>query len=158
MDVGCWMTKFVQADQCLPLLFPTPKNCSDCAVSSSNVNDHLMRQYGACVVDSLVLGITCILHHYPMCTSHPDIFHYTNLLCPLSVLNMILAKASGSESAYSYSWRDIFIFPYVMPPCIKLCTSYATRLSPVPLLSILREHSVNPAITDCANHEVTSYG
>ena len=38
------------------LLFPTHRNCSNCAVSLSNVNDRLM---GACVFDSLGLGITC---------------------------------------------------------------------------------------------------
>ena len=33
----------------------------------------LVRQYRACVVDSLGLGITCLLYHCTMCTRHPDL-------------------------------------------------------------------------------------
>ena len=44
---------------------------------------HLVRQYRACVVDSLGLGITCGLYHCTMCTRHPNLvsfaFYYTNL-------------------------------------------------------------------------------
>ena len=41
----------------------------------------LVRQYRACVVDSLRLGIiiTCVLYHCTMCTRHPDL----NLLVSL---------------------------------------------------------------------------
>ena len=42
----------------LPLLFPTHWNFG--VVSSPNVNDHLMRQCRACVVEYLGLGITDI--------------------------------------------------------------------------------------------------
>ena len=33
---------------------------------------HLARQYRACVVDSLGLGITCLISLY-YCTRHPDL-------------------------------------------------------------------------------------
>ena len=33
----------------------------------------LVRQYRACVIDSLGLGITCVLYHSSMCTRHPNL-------------------------------------------------------------------------------------
>ena len=33
----------------------------------------LVQQYRAGVVDSLGLGITCVLYHSTMCTRHPDL-------------------------------------------------------------------------------------
>ena len=37
-----------------------------------------LQQYRACINNSLVLEIPCILHHCTMCTSHPDVvFSYT---------------------------------------------------------------------------------
>ena len=36
----------------------------------------LVRQYRACVVDSLGLGITCVLYHCTMCTRHPDLVSF----------------------------------------------------------------------------------
>ena len=33
----------------------------------------LVRQYRACVVDSLGLGIACVLYHCTMCTRHPGL-------------------------------------------------------------------------------------
>ena len=33
----------------------------------------LVRQYRACVVDSLGVGITCVLYHSSMCTRHPNL-------------------------------------------------------------------------------------
>ena len=33
----------------------------------------LVRQYRACVIDSLGLGITCVLYHCIVCTRHPDL-------------------------------------------------------------------------------------
>ena len=49
----------------------------------------LVRQYRACVVDSLGVRITCVLYHSSMCTRHPNlvssafyaipIFHINNL-------------------------------------------------------------------------------
>ena len=32
-----------------------------------------LQQYRACVVDSLGLGITCVLYHSSMCTRHPNL-------------------------------------------------------------------------------------
>ena len=37
---------------------------------------HLVRQYRACVVDSLGLGITCVLYHSTMRTRHPDLVSF----------------------------------------------------------------------------------
>ena len=36
----------------------------------------LVRQYRACVVDSLGLGITCLISQYTMCTRHPDLVSF----------------------------------------------------------------------------------
>ena len=36
----------------------------------------LVRQYRACVIDSLGLGITCVLYHCTMCTRHPDLVSF----------------------------------------------------------------------------------
>ena len=49
----------------------------------------LVRQYTACVVDSLGLGITCVLYHCTMCTRHPDPvpFAFCALISP-SFLNL----------------------------------------------------------------------
>ena len=33
----------------------------------------LVRQYRACVVDSLGVGITCVLYDSSMCTRHPNL-------------------------------------------------------------------------------------
>ena len=43
----------------------------------------LVRQYRACVVDSLGLGITCVLHRCPMCTRHPDLVSFTFYAIPI---------------------------------------------------------------------------
>ena len=32
-----------------------------------------VRQYRACVVDSLGVGITCVLYHNSMCTTHSNL-------------------------------------------------------------------------------------
>ena len=57
---------------------------------------HLVRQYRACVVDSLGLGITCVLYHC-MCTRHPNLVSFAilyifyilicKITCLLSFLN-----------------------------------------------------------------------
>ena len=39
-------------------------------------NDHLMRQYRACGIDSFGLGITCIFYHCTMCTSRHDLVSF----------------------------------------------------------------------------------
>ena len=43
----------------------------------------LVRQYRACVVDYLGLGITCVLHHCTMCTRHPDLVSFTFYAIPI---------------------------------------------------------------------------
>ena len=44
------------------------------------LHGHLVRQYRACVIDSLGLGITFVLYHCTMCTRHRDL---NCLLCCL---------------------------------------------------------------------------
>ena len=39
----------------------------------------LVRQYRACVIDSLGLGITCVLYHCTMCTRHPPLLFVPSL-------------------------------------------------------------------------------
>ena len=41
-----------------------------------SVCGRLVRQYRACVVDSLGLGITCVLCHCTVCTRHPDLVSF----------------------------------------------------------------------------------
>ena len=43
----------------------------------------LVRQYRACVVDSLGLGITCVLYHSTMCTRHPDLVSFAFYAIPV---------------------------------------------------------------------------
>ena len=43
----------------------------------------LVRQYRACVVDSLGLGITCVLYQCTMCTRHPDLVSFTFYAIPI---------------------------------------------------------------------------
>ena len=43
----------------------------------------LVRQYRACVVDSLGLGITCVLYHCTMCTRHPDLVSFAFYVIPI---------------------------------------------------------------------------
>ena len=44
---------------------------------------HLVRQYRACVVDSLGLGITCVLYHSTTCTRHPDLVSFAFYAIPI---------------------------------------------------------------------------
>ena len=44
----------------------------------------LVRQYRACVVDSLGLGITCVLCHCTMCTRHPDLVSFA--FCAIHII------------------------------------------------------------------------
>ena len=46
------------------------------------IRGRLVRQYRACVVDSLGLGITCVLYHCTMCTRHPDLVSFTFYAIP----------------------------------------------------------------------------
>ena len=55
----------------------------------------LVQQYRACVVDSLGLGITCVLYHCTMCTRHPNlvslaipIFHI--IIC--RIINLLVSS------------------------------------------------------------------
>ena len=46
-------------------------------------NDCLMRQYRACGIDSLGLGITCIFYHCTMCTSRHDLVSFAFYAIPI---------------------------------------------------------------------------
>ena len=48
----------------------------------------LVRQYSACVVDSLGLGITCVLYHCTMCTRHPDLVSFA--FCAIPIFHIII--------------------------------------------------------------------
>ena len=43
----------------------------------------LVQQYRTCVIDSLGLGITCVLYHCTMCTRHPDLVSFTFYAIPI---------------------------------------------------------------------------
>ena len=45
----------------------------------------LVRQYRACVVDSIGLGITCVLYHSTMHTRHPDLVSFA-----ISIFHIII--------------------------------------------------------------------
>ena len=42
-----------------------------------------LRQYRACVVDSLGLGITCVLYQCTMCTRHPNLVSFAFYAIPI---------------------------------------------------------------------------
>ena len=42
-----------------------------------------VRQYRACVIDSLGLGITCALYHSTMCMRHPDLVSFAFYAIPI---------------------------------------------------------------------------
>ena len=44
-------------------------------------NDCLVRQYRACGIDSLGLGITCIFYHCTTCTSRHDLVSFAIPIC-----------------------------------------------------------------------------
>ena len=46
----------------------------------------LVRQYRACVVDSLGLEITCVLYHSTMCTRHPDLVSFAFCAMPIFLI------------------------------------------------------------------------
>ena len=43
----------------------------------------LVQQYRACVVDSLGLGITCVLYHSTMHPMHPDLVSFAFYAIPI---------------------------------------------------------------------------
>ena len=43
----------------------------------------LVRQYRACVIDSLGLGIMCVLNHSIMRTRHPDLVSFAFYAIPI---------------------------------------------------------------------------
>ena len=55
----------------------------------------LVRQYRACVIDSLGLGITCVLYHSTMCTRHPDLVSFAFCAIPTYIphynLNLLVS-------------------------------------------------------------------
>ena len=53
-------------------------------------NDCLVRQYRACGIDSLGLGITCILYHCTMYTSRHDLVSFAFYAIPIFPLNFYI--------------------------------------------------------------------
>ena len=47
-----------------------------------------LQQYRACVVDSLGLGITCVLYHCTMCTRHPNLVSFAFYAIPIFHIRM----------------------------------------------------------------------
>ena len=79
-----------------------------------------LRQYRACVVDSLGLRITCVLYHSSMCTRHPNlvssafyaipIFHII-ILRIFNLLEMkmsVLQEVKGLTKNYTSSKKTSF--------------------------------------------------
>ena len=52
-------------------------------ISTTCISCLPLRQYGACVVDSLGLGITWILYHSTMHTRHPDLVSFAFYAIPI---------------------------------------------------------------------------
>ena len=50
---------------------PLPQPCASATI------------YRACVVDSLGLGITCVLYHSTMCSRHPDLVSFAFYAIPI---------------------------------------------------------------------------
>ena len=50
----------------------------------------LVRQYRACVVDSLGLGITCVLYHSTMCSRHPDLVSFAIPIFHIRILSPLI--------------------------------------------------------------------
>ena len=54
----------------------------------------LVRQYRACVIDSLGLGITCLISlYYYMCTRHPNLVFYAIPIFPFYVILHLLVSS-----------------------------------------------------------------
>ena len=63
----------------------------------------LVRQYRACVIDSLGLGIICVLYHCIMYTKHPNlvsfaipIFHIQIFIILITIPNLKSADHTGT--------------------------------------------------------------
>ena len=55
----------------------------------------LVQQYRACVVDSLGLGITCVLYHSTRCTRNPDLVSFAFYAIPIFhiiILNLVVSS------------------------------------------------------------------
>ena len=59
-----------------------------------------LRQYRACVVDSLGVGITCALYHSSMCTRHPNLV--SSAFYAIPVLHIIIWRIFNLLVLYGY--------------------------------------------------------
>ena len=59
----------------------------------------------ACVIDSLVLEITCVLYHCTMCTRHPDLVSFALYAIPI-----LLSRIFTFTSCYLYA-KEILRVP-----------------------------------------------
>ena len=60
-----------------------------------------LRQYRACVVDSLGLGITCVLYHSSMCTRHPNLV--SSAFYAIPIFHIIICKYSNECEGCAHS-------------------------------------------------------
>ena len=51
-----------------------------------------MRQYRACVIDSLGLGITCVLYHSTMSTRHPDLVSFAIPIFHIIIFHLLVSS------------------------------------------------------------------
>ena len=93
-----------------------------------------LRQYRACVVDSLGVGITCVLYHSSMCTRHPNlvssafyaipIFHIINLLVISSYTPESPAPSPPSAVSVSQNGLDSVLVSWTPPSGEPNVTGY----------------------------------
>ena len=83
-----------------------------------------LRQYRACVVDSLGLGITCVLYHSTLCRRHPDLVSFAFYVIPIFHYNLInllvinLFKKGDREDPSNY--RGITLLSVVGKVFVKV--------------------------------------
>ena len=97
-----------------------------------------LRQYRACVVDSLGLGITCVLYHSTMCTRHPDLVSFAFYAFPIFhiiIFNLLVARESpvlsqtSSLSTLSHYVRDDLYVIIDLYTLVKSAAMYVFALS-----------------------------
>ena len=59
-----------------------------------------LRQYRACVIDSLGLGITCVLYHSTMSTRHPDFVSFAIPIFHIIILMYLYYQYQTSSTLY----------------------------------------------------------
>ena len=82
-----------------------------------------LQQYRACINNSLVLGIPCILHHCTMCTSHPDVVFFSFYTIPIFHI-LHLYTRNGYMSVICLSCKAFLCFSHSSSSLhLSTCTS-----------------------------------